>query len=174
MMDFQFEAFSKKGQKLKKSISGEIGSNACCPRTPPQMLKGEGEKTLPPSLPRPDQDLREGGSVRGKPIGTDFSLPMTINDPPACTGSWAPQWKPKTLCKLEGVDSVKDQPKSVPMGLPRTPPPFPEGLGRQHTLCIRRQERFMMAWAKRARPFNSPHNPTNEKVPYECIDLSKE
>ncbi len=108
--------------KTKKIPCGGMGSNACCPAPPPNGQR-RGAERFPPPSPDPSQDLREGGSVRGKPIGTNFGLSMTINDPPACTGSWAPQGKPKTLSKLGGADDVKIKPKFVPMSLLRVPPP---------------------------------------------------
>ena len=80
-----------------------------------------GAKRFPPPSPDPSQDLREGGNVRGKPIGTNFGLPMTINDPPACTG-------PRALCKLGGGVCWHGKLKSDPWACPARFPP-PEKLG---------------------------------------------
>ena len=118
----QFKVFSKECRNEKMSASGWGRKQRLLPNNPPNAQK-RGAKRFPPPSPDPSQDLREGGSVRGKPIGTDLGLPMTRNDPPACTGSWAPQGKPKTLRKLGGADGVKDKPKFVPMGLLRMLPP---------------------------------------------------
>ena len=118
----QFKVFSKECRNEKMSASGWGRKQRLLPNNPPNAQK-RGAKRFPPPSPDPSQDLREGGSVRGKPIGTNFGSPMTINDPPACAGPWAPQGEPKTLRKLGGGNGVNEKPNFAPMGLPRTPPP---------------------------------------------------
>ena len=67
--------------------------------------------------------LREGGGVRGKPIGTNFGLSLKLSAPPSLRRVLGFPCGAQDPVQAGGSFVVMDKPKSVPMGLPRTLPP---------------------------------------------------
>ena len=67
--------------------------------------------------------LREGGSVRSKPIGANIGLSLTLSAPPSLRRVLGSPCGAQGPVQAGGSFIVMGKPKSVPMGLPRTLPP---------------------------------------------------